>query len=368
MSAPLAGVRVIDLTRLVAGNMASMVLADLGATVVKVEAPTGDSLRQWEHDSVPLFWLTYGRNKTGETIDIRSPEGRSALLRLCSTADVLLESFKPGTLERYGLPDADLREDNPELTIVHITAWGNQGPMAEFAGFGTLVEAFSGFAAANGEADGGPLLPPISLADMVAGLYAAIGAVSALAEVPRAGRRVDVSLLESMTAILGPQAEMHRRTGWDSPRMGNRHPSAAPRGLYECADGEWIALSASTQAATERLFAAIGMEELLSDRSFATNEARLENVDELDHILSGYFSQRSRDDLLNSLQPQGVTVGPVNRVGDLLVHPHAQALGLFQTLHDPEYGEVLVPRPMPRISGHDPRPSPAPGPLALGEK
>lgn len=362
----LAGIRVLDLTRLVAGNQLSLLLGDFGADVIKVEQPgVGDSLRRWLTDGVEVHWKVYGRNKRSVTLDLKHPRGRDLLLRLVAGADVLVESFKPGTLERLGLAPGTLREHNPRLVVVRVSGWGQTGAYAERPGFGTLVEAMSGFAAMNGFPDREPVLPPGALADMVAGTYGAFATVMAVryAETHGRGQDVDLSLFEPLFAVLGPMAAQYALTGQAPQRSGSRSPTSAPRGVYRTADGRWLALSGSTQPMTERLFRAIGRADLLEDPRFSDNSTRLENIDALDAIIGGYFAAHSLEDDLAAMHAAGVTVAPVSDIGDLLGGEYVTSRGVVVDGPDADdpAGRVPMHEVVPRLSatpGRISRPAP----------
>ncbi|MGH3505231.1 MAG: CaiB/BaiF CoA transferase family protein, partial [Nocardioidaceae bacterium] len=257
---PLAGVRVVDLSRLVAGNQLSLLLADFGADVVKVEQPgQGDPLRHWTVDGQELHWKVYARNKRSVALDLKAERSRDLLLRLVEGAQVLVESFRPGTLERLGLGPEVLHRTNPALVVVRISGWGQTGSRSERPGFGTLIEAMSGLAAMNGFEDREPVLPPGALADMVAGTYGAFAVLAALRHAEQSGRGqvVDLSLFEPLFSVLGPMAAVYQRTGQVPRRTGSRSESSAPRNVYRTSDDGWVALSGSTQTMTVRLFQAI---------------------------------------------------------------------------------------------------------------
>ena len=351
---PLDGVRVLDLTRLVAGNVASVVLADFGADVIKVEHPErGDDLRRWSEGGVETWWKVYGRNKRSLALDLKDETSRAALERLVSTSQVLVESFVPGKLEEFGLGPDVLHALNPGLVIVRISGWGQTGPYRSRPGFGTLVEAMSGFAQLNGFADNPPVLPPLAMADMYAGLYAAFGTLAALrvVEAGGEGQVVDVSLFESMYSTLASEAVKLAATGQRSERQGNQAVNTAPRNIYACADGKYIALSASVQTMFERLAHAIGREDLAADPRFATNEDRVRNCDELNAILAEYFGQAPIDEHLAVMEARGVTVAPVLSAGDLVGHPYAEGRRLFDRIDaDEDVPNCPVPAAIPRLS------------------
>jgi crotonobetainyl-CoA:carnitine CoA-transferase CaiB-like acyl-CoA transferase len=350
----LRNIRVLDLSRLVAGNMLTMALADLGADVVKVEPVRGDSLREWRVQGISTAWKAYSRNKRSLCLNLRRAEGLEILRKLIPGADVFVESFRPGTLEQMGLSLDALLAINPRLVIARISGWGQTGPYADRPGFGTLVEGMSGFASMNGFADREPVLPPIYLADMTAGLYGAIGVLAAIRNVEFGdgkGQVVDISLLDSVFSILGPQAANFRLTGKVKPRTGSCSTNSAPRNIYKTSDGLWISLSASTQSMTETLFRAIGRLELLSDPRFVNNESRLQNVAELNRILGDHIGSMSRDEALQQLQNAGVTVAPVYDMSDIERDPHFHEREIVVELPDEEMGSVPVHAIAPRLSG-----------------
>ena len=349
----LKGVRVVDLSRLVAGNTLTMALADLGSEVIKVEPPRGDSLREWRVQGISTAWKAYSRNKRSICLDLRQPQGIEVLQKLLASAHIFVESFRPGTLEKMGLAAADLLALHPRLIIARISGWGQNGPYADRPGFGTLVEGMSGFAAMNGFADREPVLPPIYLADMTAGLYGAIGVLAALRAVENgtgSGQVIDVSLLDSVFSILGPQAANFRLTGKVKPRTGSCSTNSAPRNIYKTSDEHWVSLSASTQAMTETLFRAIGRPELISDLRFINNEARLRNVVELNHILAGHIAAMTRDECLTHFQKAGVTIAPVYDMREIEDDPHFAQREIVVELPDDEMGTVPVHSICPRLS------------------
>jgi crotonobetainyl-CoA:carnitine CoA-transferase CaiB-like acyl-CoA transferase len=351
---PLHGLRVIDLSRLVAGNMLTMALADLGADVIKIEPPSGDTLREWRVGGVETAWKAYSRNKRSLCLDLRNAASRDILLRLTRTANVMVESFRPGTLERMDLAPKTLFKANCSLILARISGWGQTGPYSDRPGFGTLVEGMSGFASMNGFADREPVLPPIYLGDMTAGLYGAIGILAALrhVEVSRGlGQVIDIPLLDPLFSILGPQTANFRITGRVKPRTGSRSTNSAPRNVFRTADNRWVCLSASTQAMAERLFRAIEKPALITDPRFATNTRRLENVSQLEAILSDFVGQRNQQQCLRLFQNADVTVGPVYDISDIEKDPHFHAREIVVELPDADLGSVPVHTVSPRLMG-----------------
>ena len=351
---PLDGVRVIDLSRLVAGNKLSVTLADFGAEVIKIEArDRGDTLRDWLEEGVPLFWKVYARNKKSVTLDIRTPKGREILLKLAASARILIESFRPGVMERLRLGPAELHQANPGLVIVRISGWGQTGPYAQRPGFGSLVEGISGFAAKNGFADKPPALPNMPLADMVAGLSGAFAVMVALREVELkggAGQVIDLSLLEPLLATLSPDVAEVQVSGRPKPRSGNRASITAPRNVYQCRCGRYVALSASIEAMARRLFTAIGRPDLTLDPRFATNAARLAHVDEVDAIIQDFIGSRDRDDVLAFFTAAEVTVGPVYDAAEVMSDPHIASRESLISLADDTIGSLPMHNVTPRLS------------------
>ena len=351
---PLDGLRVLDLSRVVAGNALTALLADFGAEVIKVETPgRGDDLRNWRVKGVSTYWKVYGRNKKSLTLNLREEAGRALLLRLVETADALVENFRPGRLEEMGLGPDRLLQANPKLIVVRVTGWGQDGPFRHKPGFGSLVEAMSGFAAMNGFEDRPPVLPPLAMADMIAGLYGASAALVALRNVEVRGGRgqvIDLPLFDPIFSILGPMAANHKLTGTVNPRVGSRSNTTAPRNVYATRDGGWAALSASTQGMFERLLRAIGRPDVIDDPRFETNADRVRNVVALDEIVGGWIGARTLDENLAFFEDAGVTVGPVCDIADLIDHPYVGERGILVELPDEEMGSVPMHTIVPRLS------------------
>ncbi|MBY0330041.1 MAG: CoA transferase [Acetobacteraceae bacterium] len=309
----LQGVRVVDLSRLVAGNMLTKVLADHGAEVLKIEPPEGDTLRHWRIKGISTTWKTLSRNKLSLCLQLRNPEAVAVVRRLAADAAMLVESFRPGVLEAMGLAPAGLLALNPRLVIVRVSGWGQDGPYSHKPGFGTLVEGYSGFAAVNGFADREPVLPPMYMADGYAGLYGAATAMIALrhAEATGQGQVIDVSLFEPIHAMMEPQHANWKLTRTLKPRTGSRSTNAVPRNAYRTKDGGWVCLSASTQGMTERLLRSIGREELITDPKFRTNADRVRNGVELDGIVADHIAGLTLAETLAKFDAAGVTIGPI---------------------------------------------------------
>jgi crotonobetainyl-CoA:carnitine CoA-transferase CaiB-like acyl-CoA transferase len=351
---PLAGVRVLDLSRLVAGNMLSLQLADFGADVIKVEPPAGDPLRDWRDAGWELHWKTYARNKRSIVLNLRHDGAKDALLRLVATADVLIENFRPGTLEEIGLGPDVLLAKNPGLIIVRVSGFGQTGPYAPLPGFGTLVEAMSGFAARTGFPDREPVLPPLALADMIAGLYGAFAVVTALRARDGDGRGkgqvIDLSLLESMFSVLGPEAAIYRATGVVKERVGSGSNTSAPRNVYRCADGEYVALSGSTGVMARRVFEVIGRADMIEDERFRTNAARVEHRALVDQAVGAWFASKTREEALAAMRAAQVTVGPVYTIADAVADAHFREREIIVEADDAELGSVPMHNIVPRLS------------------
>jgi crotonobetainyl-CoA:carnitine CoA-transferase CaiB-like acyl-CoA transferase len=349
---PLDGIRVLDLTRLVAGNMLSLQLADFGADVIKVEPPSGDPLRDWRDGGHELHWKTYARNKRSIVLNFRHADARAALLQLITTADVFIENFRPGTLEKMELGPEVLLKANPALIVVRVSGFGQTGPYAPLPGFGTMVEAMSGFAARTGFPDREPVLPPFALADMTAGLYGAFAVMTALRARDRSGRGqvIDLSLLEAVFSVLGPEAAIYRQAGAIKERSGSSSNTSAPRNVYRCGDGGHVALSGSTETMARRIFKVIGRADMIADPRFSSNATRLKHRALVDEAVGGWFAARNRDEALQIMREAGVTVGPVYTIADAVTDAHFRERGIVVEVEDAELGAVPMHNIVPRLS------------------
>jgi crotonobetainyl-CoA:carnitine CoA-transferase CaiB-like acyl-CoA transferase len=330
IAGPLAGLRVIDCSTVIAGPGCARYLADYGADVVKVERPEGDGTRGMgflHPDGDSLVWKLVNRNKRVITLDLKSTVGRDAMLRLCRTADVLVENFRPGTLERLDLGPDVLLADNPKLVIVRVTGFGQDGPYARRPGFATMAEAMSGFAALNGEPDGGPLLPPIALTDEVTALVAAFATMVALHS--GVGQVVDVNLLESLFQIMGPLISAHHVLGYAQPRLGSGIPYSVPRGTYQCADGAWVAVSTSAETVARRVMTLIGLGD---DERFATFAGRIGHREEIDHHLAAWIGTRTMPEVIAAFEAAEAAVAPVLDMAGIAADPHYGARGVVTTV------------------------------------
>ncbi|HUN67588.1 MAG TPA: CoA transferase [Burkholderiales bacterium] len=350
----LDGLRVLDLSRLFAGNLLTQILGDFGAEVIKVEPPAGDTLRAWQTEGVATHWKLFARNKKSLCLELRRPEARELLLKLVPSAAIFVESFRPGTLEAMNLGPELLLETNPKLVVVRISGWGQNGPYRRRPGFGTLIEGMSGFAAINGFADREPVLPPMYLADGIAGIYGASAAMIALREAERKGGRgqvIDLPLLDPLFAIVGPQAANYRLTGKVKARTGSRSTNTAPRNVYRCKDGRYVGLSASTQKMAERTFRAIGRADLLDDPRYRTNAGRVTHAEALDAIIGAFIAGRTQAENVAFFEQAEVTIGPIYDVAQIVEDPHILERELLADYPDAEMGHFPMHHVVPRLLG-----------------
>jgi crotonobetainyl-CoA:carnitine CoA-transferase CaiB-like acyl-CoA transferase len=351
---PLDGIRVIDLSRLVAGNAVSSQLADFGAEVIKIEDPKkGDPLRAWQSDGVSVHWKLYARNKKSVALSPRDPRGRDLLLDLIASSEVLIENFRPGTLEKMGLGPAVLHARNPRLVIVRVSGWGETGPYRDRPGFGTLVESMSGYASRTGFADREPVLPPTALADMVAGLYGAFAVMVALRRVEvdgGTGQVVDLPLLDPLFSFIATEAPIYNLTGQVRPRTGSRSETTSPRNVFRTKDGRYIGISASIQAMAERLFRAIGRPDIVEDPRFRTNSDRVRNADACEAPIAEFIAARTLDENMTAFAAAEVTAAPVYDIDQFLADPHVLAREIVVEVPDEDIGGITMHNIIPRLS------------------
>ena len=354
MSGALAGLRVIDCSRLIAGGVLATILADHGADVIKVENPRGgDPLRTWLRERGELWWKVYARGKRSVTLNLGHPRGQALLKRLLRDADVLIENFVPGTFEKWGLGWNVLSAENPRLVFARVSGWGQDGPYRDRPGFGTMVEAMSGFAAATGPADRPPTLPSFPMADMVAALSGAAAVLAALRhrdQVSGRGQAIDISLYEPLLSVLGPAATEYALDGTIRTRHGNQSDNASPRGTYRTRDGKWVALSASTPASATALFTGLGLGHMLQDPRFGTNDARVRHNDLVDDALSRAIGARTLDEMLELFEKIDLTASPVYDIADITKDPHVVARRILIDVADPGLGSVRMTVPTPRLA------------------
>ena len=356
---PLAGLKVLDLSIIVAGGTASSLLADFGAEVIKVERPgAGDPLRNWGPfaNGVSLWWKVHSRNKKSITLNLATPEGQDILKKLAAQADVLIEGFRPGAMERWGLGPDDLQAVNPKLVMLRFSGFGQTGPYKDRPGFGTIAECMSGYISMTGFPDTAPNLPPIPLADEIAGVFGAMAGMMALYHRDTSGDRdakgqvVDVSLFEPLFRLCIPHITMFDMLGINRERVGNDFPDAAPRSLYKTSDDRWLGLSATSQSTFERLAHAMGMPDLISRPEFKDNAARLDNRDSLNDELQGWLGQRDLEETMDQLIPSGGVVGPVYDAPQIMSDPHYQARQDIIDINDPELGKTKMLGIVPKFS------------------
>lgn len=368
---PLDGLRVIDLATVIAGPRIAGYLADFGADVIKIEHPDrGDDTRGFgaAKDGVSMYWKLVSRNKRCITLDLSSDDGCDVARRLFATADVVIENFRPGTLERWGLSPQMLLAEHPQLVIVRVTGFGQDGPYAGRPGFATLAEAMSGLASITGEPDGPPLLPPIALADEVAGLVGTWATLAALYwrdAKGGTGQVIDLSLYESLMQLLGPLPLAWDQLGFQQERMGSRLPYSTPRNAYRCKDGRWVGLSATAQRVAMRLFDAIGRSDLKDDPRFASNGDRLAHADVLDAIIAEWMSRHTRDDAVAIFERHDAALAPIYDVAEFMDDPHVRSRGSIETVDDPDWGPVRMQGIHPRMS-RTPGAIRTTGPSAMG--
>jgi crotonobetainyl-CoA:carnitine CoA-transferase CaiB-like acyl-CoA transferase len=334
--------------------MVSLQLADFGAEVIKVEDPVkGDPLRDWRVDGHSLFWKAYARNKKSLTLDLRKPRAKALLLALVERAHVLIENYRPGTLEKMELAPETLLARNGRLVVVRVSGWGQTGPYAQKPGFGTLVEGMSGYAAKTGFPDREPVLPPTALADMVAGLYGAYAVMVALREIESKsgkGQVIDLSLLEPIHSVIGADAAIYNAAGIVPKRQGSRSNITSPRNVYQTRDGRWLSISASMQSMAERLYAAVGVPDMIKDPRFASNTARLAHPDESEKPVRDFIAARDLADCLAAFEAAEVTAAPIYDIDQFVADPHVRARQIVVDVPDAEIGSVTMHNVVPRLS------------------
>ncbi|MBI3967575.1 MAG: CoA transferase [Chloroflexi bacterium] len=353
---PLAGLRVLDIAAFLAAPFSASILADFGADVIKVELPgMGDGLRKFPpfKNSTSLHFNVMARNKRSLTLDLRDPVGKELFLRLVEKADLVTENFLPGTLEKWGLGYDVMKARNPRIVVIRVSGYGQTGPNSKLYGFGTSSQAFSGLTYLSGYPDRPPVTSPISLADYIAGLFAVIGALTAVYERDVAksdlGQEVDVSLYEGLFRLMDFHPAEYQQLGIVRERTPVPR-SSAPLGMFAAKDGHWLVLSVSSDSVFDRLAEALGRAELAKDPRFYTNQVRVENREAIEAIVVEWFGQRTRDEILEELNRAGVPVSPVYNIADIMEDEHYQARENVVVVEDPVLGPVAMPNAVPRLS------------------
>ena len=355
---PLEGLKVVDAATLFAGPLAGTILGDFGADVIKVEHPAkGDPARTHgpSKDGISLWWAMLGRNKRTVTLNMGKPEGAEVAKQLLAEADVFIENFRPGTLERWGLGPEVLHAINPRLVIARVTGFGQFGPYSSRPGFGTLAESMSGFASITGWPDGPPTLPPFGLADGISALTCSQAIMTALYERDKPngsgkGQVIDLAIIEPIVTILGPQPTIYDQTGVIQGRTGNRSVNNAPRNTYKSRDDKWIAISTSAQSIAERVLTLVGHPEVLDEPWFASGAERAKHADLLDGYVGSWIGARDADEVIREFEAAQAAVAQIYTIKDVFEDPQYQALDTITTVEDPDLGPVRMQNVLYRLS------------------
>ena len=353
---PLEGLRVIDAATVIAGPTIGMILGDFGADVIKIEHPRGDVLRNTGaiKDGVGLWFKMANRNKRCITLNFGSPRGQELMKELVKTADVLIENFPTGTMEKWGLGWEDLKAINPKLVMVRVTGFGQTGPYRERPGFGTVAEVFSGFANITGEKDGPPTLPNFGLADGIAASYGVFATMFALyhrdAQGGGVGQYVDLSIYEPIFQVLGPQPLQFDQLGMVQQRMGNRSDNNAPRNTYETKDGRWVAISTNSPAIVRRVLTLCGGEEAANDPRFQTPADRVKHMDEVDGLVAAWIKERDQEEVLREFENAEAAIGPAYDIAQIFEDPQYKARGDIVELDDEDLGKIRMTAAFPFLS------------------
>jgi crotonobetainyl-CoA:carnitine CoA-transferase CaiB-like acyl-CoA transferase len=349
----LDGYKVLDCATLFAGPMAATLMGDHGADVIKVEHPRGDDGRRWgrSKNGVSLWWKVISRNKRTIAVDLNNPDGQRVLKELAKNADVLVENYRPGRMEKWGLGWDVLHALNPRLVMVRVTGFGQEGPYSSYPGFGTLAETMSGFAHITGEPNGPPTLPPFGLADGIAGISAAFTAVSALLrrEKTGTGEMIDVALYEPLMWILGTQIVDFDQLGEIQQRSGNQSTRTSPRNTYRTKDGKWVALSASADSIAMRVFRTIGRDDWAEDPEMAHNPGRIKRRDEIDAAVNAWTSRRTQAEVLETFRDAEIAVAPIYDAQQVSGDVHFRRRGSITTVQDADLGPLTMQGVFPRV-------------------
>jgi crotonobetainyl-CoA:carnitine CoA-transferase CaiB-like acyl-CoA transferase len=352
---PLEGIKVIDASTILAGPLSAQVLGDFGADVIKIEHPKhGDGMRGHglEKDGEGIWWKMISRNKRTLGLYLGDDEGSAIFKKLAAEADVIIENFRPGTLEKWGLGYEVLSRDNPGLILLRVTGFGQSGPYAKRPAFGTLVESMSGFAHLTGQPDGPPTLPAFGLADSIAGIAGAAAVSMALYHRDArggTGQVIDLDLLSPIMTAVGPAVIYADQLGIDQERTGNRSMNNAPRNTYLTSDGHWIAISTSANAIAERVMRLVGHPEVVDEPWFATGRQRAEHADLLDEMVATWIAAHTRDEVVEKFEAAGAAVAPVYKPSELLEDPQVKALELITSVDDPDFGPMRMQNVMWRM-------------------
>jgi crotonobetainyl-CoA:carnitine CoA-transferase CaiB-like acyl-CoA transferase len=352
---PLAGIRVLDLGTVYAAPITAMILGDFGAEVLKIEHPRGDPARShgYSKDGHGLWWKVIARNKRAITLNLSHPDGRELLERLVADADVVVENFRPGVMEKWGLGPGRLHKINPGLVILRVTGFGQFGPYANRRAFGTLAEAMTGFAHQTGQPDGPPTLPPFGLADGVSGLAGTIAVLLALyrrTENGGQGQVLDVSLLEPLLTILGPGPSAYDQLGIIPGRHGNRSTNNAPRNTYRTRDGRWVAISASATSIAERVLRLVGRPDIAEQPWFGSARERVSHGDQVDSVVAEWIRARDLDEVMRAFTEAGAAIAPIYDLEQLVNDPQVEALDAITTVRDEDLGPLRMQNVMFRLS------------------
>lgn len=355
MPGALQGLRVIDASSVIAGPFAASLLADFGADVIKVEMPgTGDAVRvMGPHcDGKSLRWPTYGRNKKSLSLDLRKEEGKNVFLKLVAKSDLIIENFRAGTLDKWGLSYETLKEANPKIVVVRVTGYGQTGPNADLAGFGTPCTAFSGYTYISGHPEMSPVSPPISLADYIAGLYAAFAALMCIYHRDNhgSGQEADVSLYEGLFRMLEAFIAQYGALGVIQERAPDIRGSACPVGTWQSRDKRWFVLVCSTDRTFNHLAKAIGHEDMITDPRYSTNSVRLKNREEVEAVVVGWLGRHDWADIKRILDEAGVPVSLIYTMEDCFNDPHYQARNNIVEVEHPDFGKFHMPGITPVLS------------------
>jgi crotonobetainyl-CoA:carnitine CoA-transferase CaiB-like acyl-CoA transferase len=351
---PLEGIKVIDAATLFAGPLAATILGDFGAEVIKVEHPKGDPSRShgYAKDGIGLWWKMLGRNKRAVTLSMSAPEGAEIFKKLARDADVVIESFRPGTFERWGLSYEELTHENPGLVFARVTGFGQFGPYSNRPGFGTIAESMSGFAHVTGQPDGPPTLPPFGLADGIAALATACAVLMALRarDATGKGQVVDLAIIEPIFTVLGPQPIAYDQLGVIQERSGNRSNNNAPRNTYQTKDGKWVAISTSAQNIAERVMRLVGRPEFIEEPWFQKGSERAKHADELDEAVQRWISERTTDEVVEAFEEANAAITPIYNIEDIMQDPQYRALDSIISVDDPELGPIKMQNVLFRLS------------------